>query len=78
LSELRAELDRVDGLKGLERARAARELAQVAARVVAAAADEAIYEATRTASYEAVARELGVSYANVNRACTRHRRALQG
>lgn len=75
LAELRTELDQLAGLSGLERARAARTLAGLAGRVVAGAGDEGVYEATRTTSYEAVAAELGVSYANVNRAVTRHRRA---
>lgn len=75
LDELRAELELLADLSGLDRARAARRLttAQVQ-EVIGAAGDEGVWQATREKSYREVAAELGISYSNVNRAVTRHRR----
>lgn len=68
LCRLLAELDE---LSGVERTREARRLAVLADVVIAAAGDEGVYEATRTATYEEVAAELGVSINSVRKAIRR-------
>lgn len=72
---LRALLDRIErlhGMTGLERTREARELSDVALAELAAAGDEGVWQATRTATRASVAEHLGVSVAAVGKAVTRH------
>lgn len=57
----------------IERARLARDLVDEAKRLLSALADEAVEEATRSASYTSVAEQLGVSVPTVNKAVSRHR-----
>jgi hypothetical protein len=72
LQRLLADLDE---LSGLERTREARRLAELADQIIAAAGDEGVYEATRSATYEDVAAELGVGINSVRKAIRRHAKA---
>jgi len=75
LSEL---VDTLTALPPIERARLARLLADRRTQgVLAALADAAVVEATRTATYDQVAEALGVSYSAINKAINRHN-ARQG
>ncbi len=77
LRDLLVQVDALGGLAGVERAREARQLSDVAMAELAAAGDEGVWEATRHASYAEVADELGVTVSTVNKAVRRYRqRAL--
>jgi|SRR5690606_23190547 len=71
--ELARQIAGLAKLSPVARARRARELVGTAKAVLSAAADAAVVEATRTMSYQQVARELGRSVASVNKAVSRHR-----
>ncbi|BAL85477.1 hypothetical protein AMIS_2570 [Actinoplanes missouriensis 431] len=65
-------LQTLESLPPLERVRAARALSDRAKTALAAVGDAAVVEALSGSSYTAVASELGVSVATVNKAVTRH------
>jgi len=72
LAELRAALEELQHTRGLDQARRARELSDEAMATLAAVGDEAVWLATRTAKWQDVARELGVSEAAIGKAIRRH------
>jgi predicted DNA binding protein len=76
LARLRQLLVDLGRMRGLERTREARRLSDVALTELAAAGDEGVYEATRTATYAEVAEELGVSLPAIGKAIVRHNKAL--
>lgn len=88
IKDLREQLATLARLRGVERARLARELSDVALASLQSAGDEGVYEATRRTgaegqrafagrTYEAVAEELGISVGRVNVAVSRHNRRLR-
>ncbi|MEV5819350.1 sigma factor-like helix-turn-helix DNA-binding protein [Micromonospora haikouensis] len=56
-----------------KRAKLARELVDVAKRVLSLTADAAVLEALESMTYRELAAELGTSEASVNKAVSRHR-----
>lgn len=72
LDELRAALADLQRRTGLDRVRLARELSDAALGALAAVGDEAVWQATRTASRREVAAALGVSEAAVGKAIRLH------
>jgi transposase-like protein len=74
VAELAKLIARLPKMAPVARARMARDLVDDAKRLLSATADAAVEEATRSAKYAEVARELGVSEASVNKAVSRHRR----
>jgi hypothetical protein len=83
IRDLRDQLAKLDRLRGVDRARLARELSDVALASLQAAGDEGVYQATRRTgptsrrpyagrTYAAVAEELGGSVGRVNVAVSRH------
>lgn len=77
-TELAKAIARLPKMSAIARALAARQLIDDAKRILSATADEAVEQATRTATYAEVARELGKSEAVVNKAVSRHRRLSGG
>lgn len=74
LRTLLRQLEKLDRLAGVNRTREARRLSDVAMAELAAAGDEGVYEATRTATYAEVAAELGVSIDAIRKAVRQHNR----
>lgn len=72
LDELRAALAELKRARGLGRVRLARELSDAAMGTLAAVGDEAVWQATRNARRQDVARELDVSEATIGKAVRRH------
>ncbi|MER7331748.1 MULTISPECIES: hypothetical protein [unclassified Micromonospora] len=73
-SELAQLIAGLPAMPPVVRARAARGLVDDAKRILSATADAAVEEATRTATYAQVAKDLGVSEASVNKAVSRRRK----
>ncbi|WP_189041093.1 hypothetical protein [Micromonospora sonchi] len=71
--ELARLVGRLPKMPPVQRAKAARELVDVAKRVLSLTADEAVVEALQSMTYKALAAELGTSEASVNKAVSRHR-----
>jgi predicted DNA binding protein len=77
LATLRDLLVDLDDMSGVERTREARRLSDIAMKELAAAGDEGVYEATRTASRAEVAEAMGVSVSSVNKALRRYGRSTK-
>lgn len=74
LDELIAELKKLRGLRGVERAAVGRPLVAVARESIAAAADEGVVQALEVETYQQVASRLGVSINAVRAAKRDHSR----
>jgi hypothetical protein len=85
IRDLRDQLAKLDRLRGVDRARLARELSDVALASLQAAGDEGVYQATRRAgpesarpyaghTYAVVAEGLGVHVGRINWAVSRHKK----
>lgn len=78
IAELAEAIAALDTLDDTDRIAAARRLAVSAPQVLARHADEWTYDATRTTQQHTVARRLGVTPSQIERAIARHRQRHPG
>lgn len=76
LTELVAELLALPELAPIERAKRARKLEPVSRALIAAVANEAVFEATRSSTHAEVAKALDVTQSRVNNAITAYRASI--